>query len=187
MYKSVACQYYINVFVCKDVCVIESERAMLTSDTHGHVEGFKPISPSDRGEHIKKANRRVEKNFSPQSKLHYSSCNELFHLFSQTALFFFIPPRVNLTVFCIYRPYFIGLRYSLGGNLSWPSVPLQLASTGVNDAANISRYTNDATPSSTCETSNTVSLTLPELTPGMSDIGRFVQFCFESRLQMGFQ
>ena len=100
-----------------------------------------------------------------------------FVYFLQTSL-----SRVNLPVFCVYRPYFIALRYSLGGNISWPPAPLQLTPNGVNNAVNISRYTDDVTPSLTCPTSTAVSLTLPELTPGMSGISRSAHFCFESML-----
>ena len=64
------------------------------------------------------------------------------------------------------RPLFIALRYSLDGNASWPAVQVELVSTAVNNATNISRYSDETAPSSACSSSNVVSLTLPQLTAG---------------------
>jgi len=71
----------------------------------------------------------------------------------------------------ICRPYLIALRYSLDGNTSLSSVNLELTASGVNDAANITRYSDDMTLSADCPTLNDViTITLPELSPGSSSV-----------------
>ena len=116
----------------------------------------------------------IENTSKPIQKIFFnSSWNVVHFIFHVAVLACFFSDGLLSSInpwrrmFCVGRPYLVALRYSLDADTAWQPVSVELVSTGLNDAANMSRYSDDdSTLFAACETSDVVRLQLPELLPG---------------------